>query len=410
MDQIIEKAKGIFNSLLEIIKTWEIGDFIFIGVDILIVIIIICLISKRIRKNKKLKKEQKLQKELEKETLEVLEEEKEISNDKKVVEEAIEAPIEEVEEEKEEEKTTEKEEVEVIKEPVIKKERKTSTNATSNKNKQTKKATSNKKEKVRPEKVEKLIASKVEEPKEVYDNTVPFEKVTISLPNKVNYRLGKGWESLFRRAKRNIDFKEKIWPFVYNSYLENKKVTPEKDNLFKPFEYCDPSHVKVVFINKQPGLTLEDDGLAFSTSEKGRKTLMFSELYNEAKRDRNIRAIRYDDGSLKRYARQGVFLYNYILTNAVGESRKHETLGWEVFSNMVVKDLAKDPTPKVFVLFGSYVTNQVSEIITKNSNHKIIVVPSMQKINGSNLFSEINEYLVANKINPINWSLGKIRK
>ena len=409
MDQIIAKVQEILNKVLEIVKTWEIGDFIFLGIDVVLLIIIICLISRRSRRKRKAKKAAKLQKKLEqevvdvnteevKEEIPVVKEEKEeviLEQEEKVVEEA--PVVEETIEEAKEEETPESVENQKKSTP-----KKTKTNKAP-------KPTPIKKEPVRPERVEKLNALKEEE-KEVYDSSVPFEKVTISLPNKVNYRLGKGWENTFKRARRNEYFKNNVWPFVYNSYLENKKVTPEKDNLFKPFEYCDPSHVKVVFINKQASLTLENEGLAFSTSEIGQKTPMFNELYREAQRDRNIRAIRYDDGSLLRYAKQGVFLYNYILTNAVGESRKHETLGWEVFSNMVVKDLAKDPTPKVFVLFGSYVTNQVSEIITKNSNHKIIVVPSIQKIVGSNLFSEINEYLEANKVSPINWSLGKIRK
>ena len=395
----MEKLQEILNKVLEIIKTWEIGDFIFVGIDILLLIIVICLFTRKARRNRKARKALKQQQKIE-EKEEVVETVVEETVEEETIEEQV---VEEVIEESKDEVVEETPEVLEVVEEV---------NEAPKKKQTTKKAprpTPIKKEPVRPEKVKELQVNNEEE-KEVYNSNVPFEKVTITLPNKVNYRLGKGWENTFKRARRNEEFKNTVWPFVYNSYLENKKVTPEKDNLFKPFEYCDPSHVKVVFINKQASLNLEDDGLAFSTNEIGQKTPMFNELYREAQRDRNIRAIRYDDGSLLRYAKQGVFLYNYILTNAVGESRKHETLGWEVFSNMVVKDLAKEPTPKVFVLFGSYVTNQVSEIITKNSNHKIIVVPSIQKIVGSNLFSEINEYLIENKISPINWSLGKIRK
>ena len=397
MEMIIAKVQEIINSVLEIIKTWEIGDYIFVGVDVLLVIIILCLLSRRSRRKRKEKKALKRQK------LNAVE-----VNNETIVEEVVESPIiEETPVVSEEQLVEETKVVEEVVTPDVKEEKVEKPKKKKESTSKPKKPTPTKKEPVRPEKAKKLMEEAKEEE---YNSSSPFEKVTISLPDKVNYRLGKGWESLFRRARRNETFKNDVWPFVYNSYLENKQVTPEKDNLFKPFEYCDPCHTKVVFVNKQTSLTLEDEGLAFSTSQIGQKTPMFNELYNEARRDREVRAIRYDDGSLKKYAKQGVFLYNYILTNAVGESRKHETLGWDTFSNMVIKDLAKDPSPKVFVLFGSYVNNQVSEIITKNSNHKIIVVPSIHKINGSNLFSEINEYLVANKVNPINWSLGKIRK
>ncbi len=270
------------------------------------------------------------------------------------------------------------------------------------------------KEPVKSERVQKLTKKSNEKKikkieKEVYDHNSPFQKTRILFFNKLEYRLGKGWENMFIRVKRNQEFKENIWPFIYKSY-QSKSLTPELKDLFKPFEYCDPMHTKVVFVNKQPSLVVKEDGLAFSTKEIGKKTVLFNELYLEAARDRKIRAVRYYDGSLEKYAEQGVFLYNYILTNVSGETKKHEAIGWDIFSKMVIKELVKEETPKVFVLFGNAVYNSLNEMISKNPKHKIILISSSQKINGSNLFSEINDFLTLNNIEPINWSLGKIRK
>ena len=77
---------------------------------------------------------------------------------------------------------------------------------------------------------------------------------------------------------------------------------------------------------------------------------------------------------------------------------------------MVIKELVKDDNPKVFILFTNQVYNSLVDIISKNKNHKIIFISSNKKIEGSNLFSEINKYLESKNIEPINWSLGKIRK
>ena len=77
---------------------------------------------------------------------------------------------------------------------------------------------------------------------------------------------------------------------------------------------------------------------------------------------------------------------------------------------MVIKDLVKDENPKVFVVFGSLAYSNLMSILKNNTNHKVIYISSPSKIKGSNMFSEINTFLESKGIEPINWSLGKIRK
>ena len=409
--------------LLERLKELKLGDYIFLALDFIVLLLVIILLIKKIKKNKKEKKEAHLEELLIDENIEEVKEESVVN---KVVEEEVTIqevkeevvdtnekvePIEILEEPKEEvlsnepinEELTEvktlieevkEEDVEVL--PVEEKEE------TKVKEK-VKKVRVTRKEPVKIERVEKIK-------KDDYTKDSEFTKIRILLANKVEYKLGKGWENTFKRARRNEVFKDKVWPFIYDSYQENKDITPSFKNLFKPFEYCDPEHTKVVFINKQPSLHVKEDGLAFSTKEKSHKTNLFNELYEEARVDRKVRAIRYDDGNLEGWAKQGVFLYNYILLNALGETKKHENAGYEVFSNMVIKDLVKDENPKVFVVFGSLAYSNLMSILKNNTNHKVIYISSPSKIKGSNMFSEINTFLESKGIEPINWSLGKIRK
>ena len=390
------------EQLLELLKSLKPGDYLFLAIDFLVVVLVIFLVVRSIKRRKKAKKEEHLEELLT--TEEYIEEVKE------------EAPAEE---EKEETETLEvKEEVEVNEEVIaieevetleIKEEIKEETKVNKVKKvvkdtpKENKKVSVKRKEPVKVERVEKLE-------KEEYTSENPFELTRILLPNKQEYKLGKGWENTFKRARRNEDFKNNLWPFIYNSYQEDKEVTPSLENLFKPFEYCDPSHTKVVFINKQPGLSIKEDGLAFSTKEIYKKTPLFNELYDNARSDRKVRAIRYDDGDLENWAKQGVFLYNYILLNAQGETKKHENAGYEVFSNMVIKDLVKDNNPKVFVVFTNHVYSNFMSILGNNTNHKVIFISSPAKIKDTNIFGDINDFLTSKGIEPINWSLGKIRK
>lgn len=397
------------NELLLTLSELKPGDYLFLVIDFLVVVLVIFFIVRSIKIRKKAKKEEHLEELL---VTEEYNEEKVINEEvkeeivKEVIKteepEVIEEELSVVEPQVVEEVNEEIKETDVVKEEVnmdVKEVKKKVKKETSKEVKVEVK----RKEPVKQERVENLT-------KEEYTSESKFELTRVLLPNKVEYRLGKGWENTFKRARRNEDFKNNLWPLIYNSYQENKEITPSIENLFKPFEYCDPSHTKVVFINKQPGLFVKEDGLAFSTKEIARKTPLFTELYENARLDRNVRAIRYDDGNLENWAKQGVFLYNYILLNAPGETKKHENAGYEVFSNMVIKDLVKDNNPKVFVIFTNHVYSNFMNILGNNQNHKVIFISSPAKIKTTNIFGEINTFLESKGIEPINWSLGKIRK
>ena len=390
------------EQLLELLKSLKPGDYLFLAIDFLVVVLVIFLVIRSIKRRKKAKKEEHLEELLT--TEEYIEEVKEEAPAEEEKEETETLEVKEEVEVNEEVKANEEVETLEIKEE-IKEEVKVNKvkKVVKDTPKENKKISVKRKEPVKVERVEKLE-------KEEYTSENPFELTRILLPNKQEYKLGKGWENTFKRARRNEDFKNNLWPFIYNSYQEDKEVTPSLENLFKPFEYCDPSHTKVVFINKQPGLSIKEDGLAFSTKEIYKKTPLFNELYDNARSDRKVRAIRYDDGDLENWAKQGVFLYNYILLNAQGETKKHENAGYEVFSNMVIKDLVKDNNPKVFVVFTNHVYSNFMSILGNNTNHKVIFISSPAKIKDTNIFGEINDFLTSKGIEPINWSLGKIRK
>lgn len=390
------------EKLLELLRSLKPGDYLFLAIDFIVIVLVIVLVVRSIKRRKKIKKEEHLEELLT--TEDYIEEVKEEIKEEEPSEEVVEEPIKEVSVIEEEVNEV----IEEVQEEIIKKEEKEMAvkevkKVVKETPKENKKVIVKRKEPVKVERVEKLE-------KEEYTSASPFELTRVLLPNKKEYNLGKGWENTFKRARRNEDFKNNLWPFIYNSYQENKEVTPSIENLFKPFEYCDPSHTKVVFINKQPGLTIKEDGLAFSTKEIYKKTPLFTELYDNARSDRKVRAIRYDDGDLENWAKQGVFLYNYVLLNAQGETKKHENAGYEVFSNMVIKDLVKDNNPKVFVVFTNHVYSNFMNILGNNTNHKVIFISSPAKIKDTNIFGEINDFLTSKGIEPINWSLGKIRK
>ena len=129
----------------------------------------------------------------------------------------------------------------------------------------------------------------------------------------------------------------------------------------------------------------------------------------------NIYKELYDDilvtrltGELTDWAKQGVFLINTVLTVEEGKANSHKNKGWEIFTAEVIKELAMDDSPKVFVLWG----NQAFEYekIINNSKNKIIKSAHPSPLSayrgffGSKPFSKINEFLRSNNLVEIDWS------
>ena len=116
-----------------------------------------------------------------------------------------------------------------------------------------------------------------------------------------------------------------------------------------------------------------------------------------------------NDGDLSSWAKQGVLLLNSILTVECGHPGSHKNLGWEKFTNAIIRALSDKKKYLVFILWGAYA--QSKKVFIDSSNHHIISSPHPSPLSahrgffGSKPFSRCNEYLRANKIDEINWKI-----
>ena len=62
-------------------------------------------------------------------------------------------------------------------------------------------------------------------------------------------------------------------------------------------------------------------------------------------------------GNLDRWVRQGVFPLNSVLTVRAYETGSHRNMGWEVFTDAVIRKLSDERENLVFMLWGSYAFN-----------------------------------------------------
>lgn len=170
---------------------------------------------------------------------------------------------------------------------------------------------------------------------------------------------------------------------------------PPKDKVFRAFELCAFEDTRVLILGQDPyhGKN-QADGLAFSTTNTSTIPPSLKNIFKELKSDLGID--RTNPG-LEGIARQGVLLLNTILTVAPHKAGSHKNIGWEQFTDDVLKSLNNKQTSVIFVLWGSFAKSKIGLI--NNPTHYIItgVHPSplsaYRGFFGSNPFSEINSRL-----------------
>lgn len=111
--------------------------------------------------------------------------------------------------------------------------------------------------------------------------------------------------------------------------------------------------VRVVVVGQDPyhgpG---QAEGLAFSVAPGVRLPPSLRNIFKEIERDlgRPMPA----DGSLVRWARQGVLLLNTSLTVEDGQPASHARRGWETLTDALIARVSRQPQPIVFLLWGAH--------------------------------------------------------
>ncbi len=187
-----------------------------------------------------------------------------------------------------------------------------------------------------------------------------------------------------------------------------KQIYPKSKDIFKAFELTSFEDVKVIIVGQDPyhGPN-QANGLAFSVNSDTNFPPSLLNIYKEYSSDLSLSLP--NDGDLSSWAKQGVLLLNSILTVESGHPGSHKNLGWEKFTNAIIRALSDKKKYLVFILWGAYA--QSKKVFIDSSNHHIISSPHPSPLSahrgffGSKPFSRCNEYLRANKIDEINWKI-----
>jgi len=190
---------------------------------------------------------------------------------------------------------------------------------------------------------------------------------------------------------------------VKNEY-KVKSVFPKQTDIFKAFNLTSFKDTKVVILGQDPyhGIN-EAHGLAFSVYEniKTPPSLLniFKELYDDL-------GIKRTNSDLSDWANQGVLLLNSILTVVKDTPLSHSSLGWEKFTDYVIKKLS-DRGNVIFVLWGSFARSK--KVLISSKTNYIIESAHPSPLScyrgffGSKPFSKVNAILKKNGLLEINW-------
>lgn len=201
---------------------------------------------------------------------------------------------------------------------------------------------------------------------------------------------------------------QQLRKFVAQEY-STTTVYPSKEEVMNAF-YVSYQDVKVVILGQDPyhgpG---QAHGMCFSVKPGVPHPPSLRNIFQELQSD--IGCPIPKDGYLMKWAKQGVFLLNTVLTVRQGEANSHKGMGWEQFTDAVIEKLAKRQDPIIFVLWGRPAQSKQSIIRQSGAHHVILQAPHPSPLSahrgffGSKPFSKINEQLEAWGNQPIDWCI-----
>ncbi|WP_416349987.1 uracil-DNA glycosylase [Mammaliicoccus lentus] len=216
------------------------------------------------------------------------------------------------------------------------------------------------------------------------------------------------WQEIFHNIKEQHDFSE-MEAFLEEAY-QNTTVYPARENVYQAFDLTPLDNVKVVILGQDPyhGPN-QAHGLAFSVQPDAKFPPSLKNIYKELESDIGCKRT---SPHLQDWAKEGVLLLNTVLTVEAHKAHSHKNIGWEIFTNEIIKSISRELEDVVFILWGKPAQEKIKLIDTER--HHIIksVHPSPLSAHrgffGSKPFSETNQFLKSKGKELINWCGGEV--
>ena len=195
--------------------------------------------------------------------------------------------------------------------------------------------------------------------------------------------------------------------FLHGEKDAGKVIYPPGSLIFNAFRLTPADRVKVVILGQDPyhgpGQAM---GLSFSVPDGIAAPPSLKNIFKEISADLGVTMSGSTD--LTPWARQGVLMLNSILTVEAGRAASHSRIGWQEFTDAVIRYLSDNRSGIIFMLWGNYARSKKALIDT--SRHTVLEAAHPSPLAGGAFFgcrhfSKANEILRQEGLDPIDWKL-----
>lgn len=195
--------------------------------------------------------------------------------------------------------------------------------------------------------------------------------------------------------------------FLHQEKAAGKIIFPPGGQIFRAFDLTPLDKVKVVILGQDPYHGVgQAHGLSFSVPEGVPAPPSLKNIFKEIESDLGVKMSGYPN--LENWARQGVLLLNAVLTVRSGEAASHGKIGWQEFTDAVIRCISDNCEGVVFMLWGNFARTKTSLI--DHSRHIVLEAAHPSPLArgaffGCRHFSRANAALTASGRKPIDWQL-----
>ena len=217
---------------------------------------------------------------------------------------------------------------------------------------------------------------------------------------------GNDWDKVME-GEFQKEYYQKLRVFLKEEY-SNQTIYPNMHDIFNAQKYTPYNSVKAVIIGQDPYHGAgQAHGLCFSVKKGIQSPPSLVNIFKELNADLGIATPSH--GELTSWAKQGVLLLNTALTVREAQANSHKGMGWEIYTDNVIKKLNDRATPIVLILWVG--NARINTSLITNPIHKILTAAHPSPLSayngffGCRHFSKCNDFLIDHGIEPIDWAI-----
>lgn len=205
------------------------------------------------------------------------------------------------------------------------------------------------------------------------------------------------------------ELEKDYWDSIVKTLNECDEFFPPLPEVFNALKEVTPENVKVVLLGQDPYPTKDvAHGYSFSVKKGKSIPLSLQNIFKELSLEYKIE-FSPQDGNLEKWEEDGVLLLNTILTVEEHSPLSHKNIGWERFTDAIIKYLYEKNKNIIFLCLGGKARETVTRLKIDFKNIVFAAHPSPVNTKGgfigSNCFINVNNELMSRGELPIRWIL-----